>query len=489
MKTTTNSIIEMPAWELSQRVCRREVSCAEVMQAYLDHIAKVNVSVNAIVALQDRDALMKQAEEKDALLVRGRSMGWMHGFPQAIKDMEETKGIVTTFGYRGLKDFVPQTDSLVVSRMKQAGSIIIGKTNVPEWGFGSHTFNEVYGATANPYDHSRTSGGSSGGAACALAMRMQAVADGSDYMGSLRNPAAFCNVYGFRPSWGRVPNSGLEVFANTLPTRGPMARNVSDLALLLSTLSGYEESIPLSLEDDPVLKGLSPLTVHRSLQTSVKGRKIAWLADWGGYLPMEEGILALCETALKTFSPLGVEVDLVPPPYDPAVLWNEIWLPLRHFTSQSLKGLYDNPDKRALLKAESVFEYEGGANYDAGSLYRASAKRTAWFNALCKLFTTYDYIAVPTAQVFPFDKTIRYPKEISGRPMDTYHRWMEVVIPWTLSGSPVVSVPAGFNEDGLPMGLQLVGKPRGDFDLLQLAYAYETANDWLGKRKLSMPAC
>jgi len=204
---------------------------------------------------------------------------------------------------------------------------------------------------------------------------------------------------------------------------------------------------------------------------------------------MEEGILALCETALKTFSPLGVEVDLVPPPYNPAVLWNEIWLPLRHFTSQSLKGLYDNPDKRALLKAESVFEYEGGANYDAGSLYRASAKRTAWFNALCKLFTAYDYIAVPTAQVFPFDKTIRYPKEISGRPMDTYHRWMEVVIPWTLSGSPVVSVPAGFNQEGLPMGLQLVGKPRGDFDLLQLAYAYETANDWLGKRKLSMPAC
>jgi len=250
-----------------------------------------------------------------------------------------------------------------------------------------------------------------------------------------------------------------------------------------STISGYEESIRLSLEDDPDLKGLSPSTVHRSLETNVKGRKIAWIADWNGYLPMEAGVLALCETALKTFDPLGVEVELVNPPYDPAVLWNDIWLPLRHFTSQSLKGLYDDPAKRALLKPEAIFEYEGGAKYDAGSIYRASQKRSEWFNALCKIFTEYDYVAVPTAQVFPFDKTIRYPKEISGRPMDTYHRWMEVVIPWTLSGSPVVSVPPGFNDQGLLMGIQRAGKPRGDFDLLQFAYAYETANDWVGKRK------
>jgi len=211
------------------------------MSAYLDHIDKVNPRVNAIVALQDRDTLMRQAAEKDGLIASGRSDGWMHGFPQAIKDLEETKGIVTTYACRVFKDFVPSFDSHMVSRMKAAGAIVIGKTNTPEWGFGSQTYNEVYGATGNPYDHSRISGGSSGGAACSLAMRLQPVADGSDFMGSLRNPAGYCNVYGYRPSWGRVPSAAFELFMNTFAVRGPMARNVADLALLLGTLAGYDE--------------------------------------------------------------------------------------------------------------------------------------------------------------------------------------------------------------------------------------------------------
>jgi len=483
MNATLNSIIEYPAWELSRLIHAKKVSCREVMTAYLDHIARANPRVNAIVALQDRDSLLKQADEKDKLLASGRSDGWMHGFPQAIKDLEETKGIVTTYGYRVFKDFIPQVDSIVVSRMKQAGSIIIGKTNTPEWGFGSHTYNEVYGATGNPYDTSRTSGGSSGGSACALAMRMQAVADGSDFMGSLRNPAGYCNVYGYRPSWGRVPNSGGELFATTFPTRGPMARNVADLALLLGTLSGYEEKIPLSLSDDTDYCGLTPENVHSRLKTDVRGRKVAWLGDWNGYLPTEAGVLETCEKALKTLPTFGVEVEKIANPYDPAVLWNNVWLPSRHFASQSLKPFYDDPAKRALLKPEAIFEYEGGRNYTAQDIYLASVKRTEWYHALLKVFEKFDYVAVPSAQVFPFDKTMTWPKEIAGKKMDTYHRWMEVVAPWTLSASPIISIPAGFNDKGLPMGIQIIGKPRADFDVLQFAYAYETHNDWVGSHK------
>ncbi|MCL2608353.1 MAG: amidase [Treponema sp.] len=481
-----NSVVEMSGWELSRAIHEKKLSCREAMRAYLDHIARVNPRVNAVVALRDGEALLAEADLKDALLARGEDGGWMCGFPQAVKDMEETRGIVTTYGYRGFRDFVPDFDGFVARRLKEAGSVLIGKTNTPEWGLGSNTYNEVYGATGNPYDHALTSGGSSGGTACALAMRMQAVADGSDYMGSLRNPAGFCNVYGFRPSWGRVPNSGKDLFLNTFTTRGPMARNVADLALLLATLAGYDEKIPLSLADDADLASLNPRNVRDRLKTDLRGKKIAWLGDWNGYLPMEAGVLETCEKALESFSPLGVAVRPLPPPYDPAVLWNEVWLPLRHFTSQSLRPFYDDPEKRALLKPEAVYEYEGGKRYGPADVYFAGIKRGEWFLALLKVFEEYDYVAVPTAQVFPFDKTVRWPAEIAGKKMDSYHRWMEVVIPWTLSACPVVAVPAGFREGPngeLPMGIQIVGKPRGDFDLLRLAAAYESCKDWVGTRK------
>jgi amidase len=262
-----------------------------------------------------------------------------------------------------------------------------------------------------------------------------------------------------------------------------MARNVADLALLLGTLSGYEEKIPLSLSDDPDLCSLTPYNVHDRLRSDLKGRKVAWLGDWNGYLPMEAGVLDVCEKALKTFPSFGVEVEKIAPPYDPAVLWENVWLPLRHFTSQALRPFYEDPEKRALLKPEAVFEYEGGSKYGSREIYAASVKRTEWFHALLKVFEKYDYVAVPTAQVFPFDKMVPWPKEIAGKKMDTYHRWMEVVTHWTLAFSPVVAVPAGFNDRGLPMGMQLIGKPRADFDLLRLAYAYEGLNDWVGTHK------
>lgn len=470
----------MQAWELSKNIHDKKVSCSEVMEEYLNHIEKVNPAVNALVAVQDRGWLMTQAEEKDTELSSGKSRGWMHGFPQFIKDLEETKGITTTYGSPIFKDFVPAEDSLLVQRMKAVGAVVAGKANTPEWGLGSQTYNEVYGTTGNPYDPCKTCGGSSGGTACSLALKMQPVADGSDYMGSLRNPAGWCNIYGFRPSRGRVPGRGLELFLSDCATRGPMARSVADLALLLSTLSGYDNLTPSSLCDDPDLKSITPDNVNDRLKADMKGKKVAWLGDWEGYLPMEDGVLTLCEKALSGFSEFGVAVEKIKQPYDPVNFWEEIWLPFRHFAIIMLKPFYDDQEKRKLLKPEAIYEYEGALKYSMQDLYLAGVKRSDWFRALLKVFETYDYVAVPTAQVFPFDKTVTWPTEIAGRKMDSYHRWMEVVSHWTASGGPVVAMPAGFNAQGLPMGIQISGRPRSDFDLLQLAHAYEQRNDWVG---------
>jgi len=446
------------------------------MEAFLSRIDEINHEVNAIVALRARDELLSEARNKDKLLSDGMYEGWMHGFPQAIKDLEDTIGIISTNGYLGHKGRMPESDSQLVSAMKAAGSIIIGKTNTPEWGFGSHTYNEVYGATGNPFNHALTSGGSSGGAACAVALNMQAVADGSDFMGSLRNPAGFCNIFGFRPSWGRVPSLGADLFYQNCSVKGPMARNVPDLALLLSTLSGYDTKMPSSLADDANLKALTPDNVCERLSSDIKEAKIAWMGDLDGYLPMEDGVLSVCEAALNKLSTnASVVAEPLAPFFDPAMFWERVWLPIRHFASTQLKPLYDNPDMRRLLKPEAIFEYESSLNYSAQDLFNAGVIRSEIYTKLLGVFEEYDYIAVPTAQVFPFDKTIDWPKVIAGRKMDSYFRWMEVVSHWTMTGCPVVAVPAGFNAAGLPMGIQFVGKPRSDFELLQFAYGLEKA--------------
>ena len=469
-----SSIVNLPAWRLSQEIHKRNLSCFEVMSAFLDRIEEVNPKANAIVALRNSDELLKEAKHKDELLSKGTSDGWMHGFPQAIKDLEDTKGIVTTNGYPGDAKRIPDNDSLLVSNMKKAGSIIIGKTNTPEWGLGSHTFNEVYGATCNPYNSELTAGGSSGGTACAVALNMQAVADGSDFMGSLRNPAGFCNIFGFRPSWGRVPALSPDLFYQNCSVRGPMARTVPDLALLLSSLSGFDLRVPAALEDDLNLKTISPDNVTEKLSKDISGLKIAWMGDLEGYLPMEDGVLELCVSALNKFSTeAGIEIEPLKPFFNPEEFWEKIWLPIRHFGSVALKPLYDDPNKRSMLKPEAIFEYESSLKYNLGDLHAAGVARSAFFASVLKVFDKFDFIAVPTAQVFPFDKKIRWPKEIAGRQMDTYFRWMEVVSHWTMTGCPVVAVPAGFSKDGRPMGIQIVGKPRSDWELLQFAYGYE----------------
>jgi amidase len=468
-------IVMMDALALSRAIKSKQVFCVEVMNAYLDHIDALNPKVNAIVSLQDRGGLIQQAKARDDQLARGEYLGWMHGFPQAIKDLTATKGIRTTQGSRIFKDFVPGADAIVVERMKRAGSIIIGKTNTPEFGLGSNTYNDVFGRTLNSYDQSKTSGGSSGGAGVSVALRMLPVADGSDHGGSLRNPAAFNNVFGFRPSYGRVPAQGLDVFYAAMGVQGPMARTVPDLAMLLSVQAGYDPRLPLSNRQDPA-QFASPL------KRDFKGTRIAWLGDFGGHLPFEDGILDLCKSALKVFEALGCTVEEAMPDYPVERVWQN-WKTLRAWQAGSaLKHLYADPAKRALMKPEAQFEVESGQKLSAYDVYDANVVLTAWYQAVRALFERYDYFLLPSGQVFPFDATMDWPKSIAGKTMDTYHRWMEVMIPVTMSSCPALTVPVGFNDRGLPMGLQIVAPNHGELACLQLAHAYDQATNWVAKR-------
>ncbi|MDN7671235.1 amidase [Burkholderia oklahomensis] len=474
-------LVDMPAHALAAAIRRKDVSCVETMRAYLAHIERVNGDVNAIVALREPDVLLAEAAQKDAALARGECAGWLHGIPQAPKDLAMTKDIVTTLGSPIFRTMRPSADALVVERMRAAGAVFVGKTNTPAFGLGSHTFNEVYGATRNPYDLSKSAGGSSGGAAAALAARMLPVADGSDFGGSLRNPAAFCNVYGFRPSQGRVPRwPSVDVFVQQLGTEGPMGRTVVDVALLLAIQAGYDRRDPLSLAEDPQ-------RFAQSLDADLRGKRIAWVGDWNGYLAMEPGVLALCEASFDALRAIGCDVDAALPSFSPERIW-QTWLVHRHLLSGgNLLMHYRDPSRRALLQPEAIYEVEGLFRLGASDVYDASAARSAWYHALTTFFERYDYIAAPTAQVFPFDVGLRWPQAIAGRTMDTYHRWMETVVPWTLAGCPAISVPVGFNAAGLPMGMQLIGRPRDDFAVLQLARAYEMERDWVNARRPALP--
>jgi len=460
-------ITRLSACELSVQIRRRALSCREVMTAYLDRIDALNPLVNAIVSLQPRELLLGQADARDVQLARGEIMGWMHGFPMAIKDLAATAGVRTTLGSPLLAEHVPAADDIMVARMKAAGGIVVGKTNTPEFGLGSHTYNEVFGITRNAFDRTKSAGGSSGGAAVSLALRLQPVADGSDMMGSLRNPAAFNDVYGFRPSPGRVPAGPLgELFVSQLSTDGPMGRSVADLAMLLSVQAGRDARAPLSIAQDGTM-------FARPLDSPVRGKRIAWLGDLNGYLAVEAGILAICERGLRRLEGLGCEIEPVALGYPPEVAW-KTWLTWRRWlVAGRLAPYFTNPVQRARLKPEARWEAEQGNGLSASDIHAASIERSAFYRHLLGLFERYDFVALPSAQVWPFDAEIHWPGTIGGRTMDTYHRWMEVVIYATLGGLPAISVPVGFGAAGLPMGMQLMGRPQADIDVLRLAYAYE----------------
>jgi len=461
------SLTDLDADALSRAIHAKEVSCREVMRATLDRIAAVNPALNAIVSLQDEADLLRQADARDAMLARGESLGWMHGMPQAIKDAAETKGIASTLGSPLLAGRVPDHDALMVERMKAAGCIVVGKTNTPEFGLGSHTFNEVFGVTRNAFDPTKSAGGSSGGAAVALATHMLPVADGSDFMGSLRNPAGWNDVYGFRPSQGRVPRwPAADVWVALLSTEGPMGRTVKDVAALLGVQAGWDARVPLSIAN----KESFPARID---DFDAHGIRIGWLGDLDGYLPMESGIVELCARALARIEEVGGAVEPTALGFDPERLW-QTWLVWRRWSvAARIAPHLANPENRARIKPEALWEYDQGQGLTGMQTVQACAERTAFHSHMVRLFERYDALALPTAQVWPFPAEWRWPQAINDRPMDTYHRWMEVVIYATLAGLPCIAMPVGFGANGLPMGVQLIGRPHGDLGVLQLARAFE----------------
>jgi amidase len=465
-------ITELPASKLSAAIRDRQVSCIEVMQAYLQRIERYNPVYNAIVNLAEQDGLLDQARRADVALDKGEYWGWMHGMPHAVKDLANVEGMITTSGSRIYANRVATADSSLVASVRGQGAIFIGKTNTPEFGLGSQTYNEVFGATGSAWNPALTAGGSSGGAACGLGTHMLPVADGSDMMGSLRNPGAFNNVIGFRPSKGRV--GGGDPLNRGLSTSGPMGRNTEDTIRLLLSIAG-----PVSGETNVMRYSLPEAEQFTPL--NLQDIKIGWMGDFEKYLAMEAGVLDVCESSLNLLETAGAKVEHCMPNFDMAELWRT-WVDLRNMGRSGSQSMYDDPAQRALLKPEYIWEIEQSLVLTARQINDAGNARARWYREVVHLLEQFDFLVLPTAQVFPFSKDIHWPTEIAGKKMDTYHRWMEVVIPASLAGNPVVNVPAGFDEQGRPMGIQVMGRFGEDKKVLEFALAYEQVTNFLQQR-------
>ncbi|WP_246333298.1 amidase [Aureimonas mangrovi] len=459
-----DAICASDAHVLAARIASGELTSRAVVSAFLDRIELLNPRYNAIVSLRPREEILAEADRADARVASGEQLGALHGLPIAVKDLMATAGLRTTFGSPLFSDFVPDADGIAAARIRAAGAIIIGKTNTPEFGLGSHTFNPVHGATGNAFDPSRSAGGSSGGAAVALALRMLPIADGSDMGGSLRNPAGWNNVFGLRPSAGRVPSlSDADIFASTLSTDGPMARSAADLALLLDVLAGPDPRSPLSLP--------RPDRPFAEFAERPGGNRIGWLGDLSGHLPMEGGVLETAFGALEKLGGAGLEVRPIDSGFDFEKPWRAFVVLRQHALASRFAMLLDDP-RAETMKPEMRWEIENGLALGIEDLREATATRNAWFAEVMRLFDEADFLALPTAQLMPFPVEWHWPREIAGRAMDSYHRWMEVVVPGTLSSCPVLAMPAGFH-DGLSCGVQIIGRPRGEADLIALARLYE----------------
>ncbi|WP_067461128.1 amidase [Actinomadura macra] len=457
----SDEIHYLSARGLARRLRARELSAREVVQAHLDRIEETNPHVNAVVTLVAERAL-EQARAADERLASGAEVGPLHGLPVAHKDTHATAGIRTTSGSPIFADHVPTTDDLVIERMRAAGVITLGKTNVPEFAAGSHTFNPVFGLTRNPYDLARSAGGSSGGAAAALACGMHPLADGSDMGGSLRNPASFCNVVGFRPSPGRVPSWPVPAGWATMGVQGPMARDVADVALLLSVLAGPDPRSPIALET-PGAAFAGPL------DGGLAGMRLAWSPDLGGTVPVDPAVTGVLEPAVKVFADLGGTVEEACPDLSGA---DEVFRTLRAWQWDLSLGplLETRPDDLKPALRENI---EAGRALSGGDVGRAEVLHTALFHRVRAFFGRYDALLLPVSQVPPFDASAEYPQEVAGRPMPDYLEWMRSCYLISATGCPALSVPAGFTRDGLPIGLQIVGPHHADLAVLRIGHAFE----------------
>ena len=460
----------LTAQELRAALGRREVSAREVLAAHLDQIERLNPAVNAVVTLAAEQATAAAAAA-DERAAAGADLPPLHGLPVAHKDLHETAGLLTTYGSPLRANYVPAEDALVIERMRRAGVITIGKTNVPEFGAGSHTFNPLFGATRNPYDRSKSAGGSSGGTAAALACGMHPIGDGSDMGGSLRNPASFNNVVGFRPSPGRVPGWPALMAWGTMGVSGPMARTVADTALLLSVLAGPDPRSPIALET-PGSRFAEPL------ESDPRGLRVAFSPDLGGAVPVEPEVAAATTAAALVFADLGARVTDASPDFTGA---DEVFRTLRAWNFEATFGALEEQSPEA-FKATLRDNIAQGRALSGRDLARAEQLHTTLFQRVRQFFTHYDILLLPVSQVLPFDVDLEYPTEINGVPMTDYLDWMASAYLISATGCPALSVPAAFSQGGLPIGVQLVGPHHADFAVLQAGHAFEQATQVAGRR-------
>lgn len=458
------------ARELAARIRSREVSAREVMAAHLAQIERLNSGLNAIVSKLDDASCLALAASADRALSRGEPAGPLHGLPTAFKDLESAVGFPWTKGSPIFAGVMASEDSAIVSRIRQAGAIPIGKTNVPEFGMGSHTYNNVYGTTLNPYDSSKSAGGSSGGAGAALASGMLPIADGGDLGGSLRNPANFNNIVALRPSVGLVSTAPLQIPFVGVSVKGPMARSVSDVAFLLSVIAGAD---PRDAQSFPT----QPQTFAGRLERNFTGVRVAWCPDLGG-LPLDPQVRKVLNAQRRTFEQLGCIVEEACPEFTDV---DNIFVTLRTWASWNVYGPL-LAKHRSQMKPEAIWDIEMGAKYTGEDIARALMQHGRLLERIRVFQQTYEFLVCAVNQVPPFGATERWPKAIDGVTMDNYISWMKSAYWISTTCRPAISVPAGFTDDGLPVGVQIVGRYRDDLNVLKMAFAFEQATGFGTRR-------
>jgi amidase len=456
--------------ELARLIRDRGVSAREVMAAFLAQIERVNPKINAIVAKLSDDKCLALADEADRCLARGDEVGPLHGLPFAFKDLDPAVGFPLTRGSTIFKNFMPSEDSLLVERLRKAGVIPIGKTNVSEFGMGSHTYNDLYGTTLNPYDLTKSAGGSSGGAGAALAAGLLPLASGSDLGGSLRNPANFNNIVALRPTVGLVPTAPTLLPFLGFTVKGPMARSVADVAFLLSAMAGADPRDPACYPSDP-------RKFAARLERDFKGVRVAWCPDLGG-LPVDRRVHAVLDTQRQTFANLGCVVEDACPDLSGA---DEVFLTIRAWNYwHTLGPLLEK--HREEMKPEAVWQIESGSRFTGSEIAKAMTCHGELMEHTRRFQEKYEFLLCAVNQLPPFDATITWPREIEGVKMEHYMAWMKSAYWITPTFCPAIAVPAGFTADGLPVGIQIVGRYRDDFGVLQIAHSFEWATGF-GRRR------
>lgn len=460
----------LPIRELSTLIRHRDISVTELVQAHLRRIEQVNPAINAIVTM-DPERSLREAADADVAIAAGAPLGLLHGIPAAFKDTHDTAGMRTTYGSPLFADHVPQRDDIVVARMRAAGVITLGKTNVPEWATGANTFNPVFGKTRNPYDHTRTAGGSSGGAAAALASGMAATCEGSDLGGSLRTPASFCNVVGLRPAPGRVPDVPLAFGWQTMSVRGPMGRTVDDVALLLSAISGPDPRNPIALESDGT-------EFARIEPADLRGLRVAWSPDLGGDVDVDSDVIDALLPQLATLEALGCVVEQASIDCTGA---DDAFRVLRAW--KLAYGMdADYREHRDQLKQSLIWNIEAGLPLSGRDIAAATETQTRMFHNARRFFRDHDVLVVPAAQTLPFNVDDEYPRMIGGKPTSTYLDCLRMAADITMTGCPAICLPAGFSGSGLPVGVQFVGPHRSENRLLSIGKAFEAATGFAQRR-------